>query len=261
LQLQLESVIVLYMSIQTEKDIQALKEIGRIVARCLKHMLDSIEVGMTTRELDALGADFLAKHGARSAPILAYNFPGHTCISLNHEAAHGIPGERKIHAGDLINIDVSAEKNGFFGDTGGSFVVPPVSAIKVRVCEIAKLALENALKVARAGQPLNLIGKAIEETAHAHKMTVIRNLGSHGVGRSLHEAPEFIPGFYDKNDRRILKEGMVMTIEPFISTGADFVEELEDGWTLATDKNYFTAQYEHSIIITNGEPIILTLPN
>ncbi|MCM2282042.1 MAG: type I methionyl aminopeptidase [Bdellovibrionaceae bacterium] len=249
------------MSIRTEDELAALKRIGRIVADCLRFMGSKLEPGMTTRELDDLGRDFLLDHGARSAPELVYEFPGATCISVNHEVAHGIPGERRIQAGDLVNIDVSAELDGFFGDTGGSFIVPPETKIKRRLCDATRRALDAAIRQATAGAPVNRIGKTIESEARAGGYTVIRNLGSHGVGRALHEEPKFIAGFYDPKDKRILKDGMVITIEPFLSTGASYVEDTGDGWTLATSSRYFSAQYEHSMVITKGQPIILTLPS
>ena len=248
------------MSIGNENDFIALQKIGRIVAQCLQYMGSKLEPGMTTLELDQLGQAFLEKHGARSAPKLVYNFPGMTCISVNEEAAHGIPGLKKLAAGDLVNIDVSAELNGFYADTGGSFIIPPESNLKLNLCLATKRALEMAMRVAQAGQPLNAIGRAIEKEALKNNLTVIENLGSHGVGRGLHEEPEFIPGYYDPKEKRILKENQVITIEPFLSTGAREVFETGDGWTLATDKKYLPAQYEHTMIITKGKPLIMTLP-
>lgn len=248
------------MSINSEKDLEGLRRIGRIVARCLRHMQSKLEPGITTAELDAIGGRFLAAHGARSAPKLTYNFPGHTCISVNEEAAHGIPGPRILKAGDLVNIDVSAELGGYFADTGGSSVIPPESKLHLKICAVAKQALDKALLEARAGAKLNRIGHAIETEALAHGLTVIENLGSHGVGRALHEEPGFIPGYYDKSDKRILKENQVITIEPFVSSGAREVSENGDGWTLVTSPGIFTAQYEHTIVITKGRPLIMTLP-
>lgn len=251
----------LTMSIQNENDLIALRKIGRIVAQCLQYMGSKLEPGITTLELDQLGQLFLEKHGARSAPKLVYNFPGSTCISVNEEAAHGIPGARVFAAGDLVNIDVSAELDGYFADTGGSFIIPPESVLKRNLCLVTKRALDMALRSVKAGQPLNVIGRAIEREAHKNNLTVIENLGSHGVGRALHEEPDFIPGYYDPEDRRILKENQVITIEPFLSTGAREVFDTGDGWTLATAKRFFTAQYEHTLVITKNKPLIMTLAN
>lgn len=248
------------MSINSEKDLESLRKIGRIVARCLQHMQSLLEPGMTTAELDVIGGKFLELHGARSAPRLSYNFPGFTCISVNEEAAHGIPGAKILRAGDLVNIDVSAELDGYFADTGGSAIIPPKSELHLRICATAKQALENAMQVARAGAKINRIGKAIETEARRRGFTVIENLGSHGVGRALHEEPGFIPGYFDKNDKRILTENLVITIEPFISTGAYQVMDSGDGWTLITKPGVYTAQFEHTMVITQGKPLIMTLP-
>lgn len=248
------------MSINSEKDLEGLRKVGRIVARCLRHMQSKLEPGITTAELDAIGGEFLEAHGARSAPILTYNFPGFTCISVNEEAAHGIPGAKVLKAGDLVNIDVSAEMDGFFADTGGSAIIPPESKLHLQICAAAKQALENAMLEARAGAKLNRIGHAIESEALRNGFTVIENLGSHGVGRALHEEPEFIPGYFDKKDKRVLKENQVITIEPFISSGAREVFDNGDGWTLVTSPGVFTAQYEHTLVITKGKPLIMTLP-
>lgn len=246
------------MTIETQDDVVALQRVGKIVSHVLQQMLDAAEPGMTTRELDGIGAKLLEQHGARSAPMLSYGFPGATCISINEEAAHGIPGERVIRAGDVLNVDVSAELGGYFADTGGTKVVPPTSPQKTRLCHATRTALQQAMKQARAGRPLNGIGTAIQRTAMSYGFKVIENLGSHGVGRALHEAPEHIPGYHDPADRRILKEGMVITIEPFLSTKSRTVTERPDGWTLVGMPGNLSAQYEHTMVITRGDPIIVT---
>jgi methionyl aminopeptidase len=246
------------MTIQTQDDVVALQRIGRIVSLILQQMLDAAEPGMTTLELDQLGERLLEQHGARSAPKLTYNFPGATCISINEQAAHGIPGDRVIRAGDVLNVDVSAELDGYFADTGGTTVVPPTTAQKTRLCHATRTALAEAMKSARAGQPMNRIGAAIERTAKTYGFKIIENLASHGVGRALHEAPEHIPGYYDPADKRTLQEGMVITIEPFLSTKSRVVTETSDGWTLVGATGNLSAQYEHTMIITKGAPIVVT---
>jgi len=247
------------MTIESQSDIIALQRIGRIVSLILHKMLDSIEPGMTTAELDAIGARLLIEFGARSAPQLAYDFPGTTCISVNEQAAHGVPGGRIIRAGDMVNVDVSAELEGYFADTGGTKVVPPSSPIKTKLCHATRTALAEAIKVARAGQPLNRIGRAIEQVANTHRLRIIENLGGHGVGRAIHEEPEHILGFYDPRDQRILKEGMVIAIEPFLSTKSRAVSESDDGWTLVGMPGNLSAQFEHTMIITRSEPIVVTV--
>lgn len=246
------------MSIESEQDLEGLKRSGRVVALTVLEMARHLKPGITTKELDDIGAAFLKKHGARSAPIMAYNFPGWTCISVNDEAAHGIPGDRVIQAGDLVNIDVSAELDGYVTDTGSTFAVPPVSPGKQKLMTCTKQALQNALSVARAGQSINAIGGAVEAQAKKCGFKVIRNLTGHGVGRHIHEEPRNVLNYYDNRDRRKLKEGMVLTIEPFLSTGAEAVITMRDGWTLKTPDGSLLAQYEHTIVITKGKPIIIT---
>ena len=247
------------MSIQTAEELEALRRIGQIVGACLKYMGSQLEPGMKTSELDALGAAFLAERGARPAPKLFYGFPGVTCISVNEAVAHGIPGDLRLQRGDLVNIDVSAELNGFVADTGGSFIVPPQNTLKTRLLSTARAAMHAGIREARHNAPLRNIGKAMEKTAVKNGFTVIENLGSHGVGRSLHEEPGFIQGYHDPKDRRVLEKGMVITVEPFVSNGGFWAEEAGDGWTLITPGR-FSAQFEHTIVVTDGAPIILTNP-
>lgn len=247
------------MTIETDQDLQALKTVGRIVARILQEMMHATEPGMTTLELDEIGRGLFEKYAVQSAPKLTYDFPGYTCISINEEAAHGVPGGRVVQPGDMVNIDVSAERDGYFADTGGSFIVPPASPLKTRLCHATRLALEAASHQARAGQPINRIGKAIQQVAKQKGFKVIRNLCSHGVGRGLHEEPGEITGYYEPRDTRRLHEGQVITIEPFLSTKSRFVTEGEDGWTLMADAGNLSAQYEHTMVITRGNPILLTV--
>lgn len=247
------------MTISSESELEGLRAIGRIVAQVLKAMGAAIEPGMTTRELDDLGRALLEREGARSAPELAYGFPGATCISVNEEIAHGIPGSRVIRAGDLVNIDVSAEKNGFFGDTGASFAVPPVRTRIESLCRDGRKAMWEGIRAVRPGGKLNMIGERIESFAEKRGYTLIRNLASHGVGRSLHEEPEAISTWRDPADRRRMHEGLVFTIEPFLSLGGDFAAEAGDGWTLLADPAAPTVQYEHSLVVTKNGPVILTL--
>lgn len=228
------------------------------MARVLARMLDALEPGMTTAELDELGARLLDRAGARSAPRLAYRFPGATCISLNEETAHGVPGPRVIHRGDVVNVDVSAELDGYYADTGGTRVVPPSNALKDRLCLATREALDAAIATARAGEPLSAPGAAMEAVATAYGYRMIENLGSHGVGRRLHEAPGFIPGYFDPRERRRLKEGQVITLEPFLSTRSRRLRLAADGWTLKGLPGNLSAQYEHTLVIRRGAPIVLT---
>ena len=246
------------MTIDNDDDLKHLKAIGRIVFETMLLMKKSLKPGISTAGLDRIGEKNLARYGARSAPILMYDFPGHTCISINDEAAHGIPSGRKVEPGDVVNIDVSAELNGYFGDTGATFTVPPVDPRIEYLCQVTRKSLNAAMAAARAGAKVNQIGQAIEKTASNAGFTTIRDLGSHGIGRSLHEDPHFIQNFYDKSDTRTLSEGQVITIEPFLSTAADSTVTAEDGWTLLTGDGNRSAQYEHTMVITRDKPLVLT---
>ncbi|TGD71717.1 type I methionyl aminopeptidase [Mangrovimicrobium sediminis] len=247
------------MTIETDRDLAALRRIGRIVASTLQTMMQRAEPGMTTAELDAIGRDLLAAQGANSAPRRDYGFPGYTCISVNEEAAHGVPGARVLCAGDLVNIDVSAELDGYYADTGGSFALPPTDPLKERLLGATRSALGAACRAARHDQPLNGIGRAITRVARDRGFRVMRNLCSHGVGRSLHEEPGEIPGYYEPRDRRRLHEGLVITIEPFLSTKSRMAHEAADGWTLVGAAGNLSAQFEHTMVITRGRPILLTV--
>ena len=247
------------MTIDNEDQLEKLRAVGKLVARTLAAMGEALEPGMTTRELDDLGRALLEKAGARSAPEVTYDFPGATCISVGPDCAHGIPDGTVIKAGDLINIDVSAELEGFFGDTGASFAVPPTSVRIQRLCEDGRRAMWAGIRAVKPGARLNEIGRSIETFAQKNGYSLIRNLASHGVGRSLHDEPSEIPTWYEPRDRRKITDGLVFTIEPFLSLGADSVEEMDDGWTLRPPLHQPTVQYEHTLVATRRGPLILTL--
>lgn len=246
------------MTIEDARDLELLTRIGQICGLAVKHMLERVEPGMTTKQLDAIGAEFLKKHNARSAPILAYNYPGYTCISLNDVAAHGIPSDEVvIQAGDMINVDVSAELEGYWADTGASMPVPPVNADYERLCTWTRKALDDALSAARAGQPVNVIGRTVEQVAAEGGYSVIRQLTGHGIGRHIHEKPS-VPNFYNPQYAEMLTEGLVITVEPFLSLGVGRVFTDTDGWTLRATDGSIAAQFEHTVVITDGEPIRVT---
>jgi len=247
------------MNIESQHDLISLRRIGRIVANTIKTMQLATKPGMTTREIDEVGRAMLEKTGARSAPQLAYNFPGATCISINEEVAHGIPGDKVVKPGDLVNIDVSAELDGYYADSGASFIVPPTTPKKLRICHSTRMALQAAIDAVRAGQPLNIIGKSIERVAKQKGYKIIRNLTSHGVGRQLHEDPSSITGYYDPRDKRRLEEGMVITIEPFLSSKANMAAKAGDGWTLLAPRGNLSAQFEHTMVINRGKPELITV--
>ncbi|NDW02385.1 type I methionyl aminopeptidase [Salipiger sp. PrR002] len=248
------------MTITQEDELDGLKDIGRIVANTLRAMAKAMEPGMTTRELDEIGRAFLERHGAESAPQSAYDFPGATCISVNEEIAHGIPGERIIAQGDLVNIDVSASKDGFFADTGASYRVGPAHPLLDKLCRDGKRAMQIGIGQVAEGKPLAGIGNAIGKFADERGYTLIRNLASHGVGRSLHEYPEEIATWPNRSDRRRIDKGLVLTVEPFLSTGGLWASDGDDGWTLYAEPCAPVVQYEHTIVATTRGAIILTQP-
>jgi methionyl aminopeptidase len=247
------------MTVSNDDDLTGLKRIGRIVADTLEAMGRAIEPGMTTRELDSVGRAFLEAAGARPAPEMVYAFPGATCISVNEEIAHGIPGDRRIGPGDLVNIDVSAEKAGYFADTGASFAVPPVTRAVERLCKDGRRAMWTGLRQVGAGKPLAEIGRAVGAFARKNGYTLVRNLASHGVGLSLHEEPTEIATWPDASERRIMQDGLVFTVEPFLSLGADFAADGDDPWTLYSRPRALTVQYEHTVVATRNGPLVLTM--
>jgi methionyl aminopeptidase len=248
------------MTIDREDQLDGLKHIGSIVARALEAMRIAAEPGMTTAELDAIGAEYLDREGAISAPKSTYNFPGATCISVFPAIAHGIPNAQVLKAGHLINIDVSAEKNGYFADTGASFVLKGSDRRLEALCRDGRRALWTGIRQVKPGAALNAPGIAIEEFARKHRYTLVRNLASHGVGASLHEHPTEIPTWRDMAERRRINEGLVFTLEPFLSLGAEWAMDSSDGWTLYADnRNAPTVQYEHTLVAAKNGTIITTL--
>lgn len=250
------------MSITREEELAGMKKISEIVAITLREMRQYASAGMTTKALDDFGGKMLEDFGAKSAPKLTYDFPGYTCISINNEIAHGIPAEHKIlQEGDLINIDVSAEKDGFWSDNGGSFVLGEDVHKHNALVEASKKILHTAIMKIKGGVRIAEIGRLIENEAKKYGYKVIKNLTGHGVGKSLHEAPFEIPNFYDKYNTDRFKKNSVVAVETFISTRSNMANTEEDGWTLTGNKGGYTVQHEHTIIVTDGVPVILTYMN
>lgn len=252
------------MSIESEADVIGLLRAGRAVSEAIRFAKEAARPGMSTAELDHSVRKILERHGARSAPELTYGFPGAACISLNDAAAHGMPSpDVFIAAGDLINVDVSAELDGYYADSGHSFVIDggrnaARDAQLRRLCSHAYATLCKAVNAMRHGARLADIGGLIEAEARNGGYTVIRNLCSHGVGRALHEEPREIYNYRHPRDRRTLREGMVLTMEPFVSERATSVQLDPDGWTLRTPDGSCAAQHEFTLIVTKGKPVIVT---
>jgi methionyl aminopeptidase len=246
------------MSIEGPEDLEGLQRVGAVVAKARDAMLSEVRAGISTAELDEIARDVLRSAGARSAPKLAYQFPGWTCISVNEELAHGIPSKTKILAeGDLVNVDVSAELDGYWADTGASAPVGQVAPNLMRLLEVTRAAQQRAMEETRAGIRVSAIGRTVERHARSAGFRVIRNIGGHGVGRFIHEDPH-VSNVYDRRDTTVLNEGLVIAIEPFLTTRATYVVQSADGWTLRTPDGSRGAQFEHSVVVTNGSPIVLT---
>jgi methionyl aminopeptidase len=245
------------MTIDNQDELDALTRAGRVVAEAREAMVAAVSAGTTTGELDAVGREVLRRHGARSAPRVTYRFPGSTCISVNDEAAHGVPSlTRQLHEGDLVNLDISAELDGYFSDTGISVAVGNVSRVATRLLDTTRLAQSDAMEAARSGARLRDLGRAVQRRARRHGFCVIRNLYGHGIGRSLHEPPS-VPSV-DEGQRMVLREGLVLAIEPFLSVSSNHVIDDPDGWTLRTADGSLVAQFEHSIVVTREGPLVLT---
>ena len=245
------------MSIETPEELKALREVGRICARALREMKHSVRPGITTAKLADIGAKVMRENGARSAPRLVYNFPAEILVSVNDEAVHGIPGPRRLCGGDLVKLDVTFEKNGFMGDAAITVPVEPASDRNIRLTRCAERAFHRAMRVARAGNRVNQIGREVEREVKRSGFSVIRALGGHGIGRTIHEPPS-IPNYDDRNARERLTPGLVITVEPIIAAGAGHTLTADDGWTERTVDGSFAAHFEHTLVITDGAPILLT---
>ncbi len=214
--------------------------------------------GMTTGELDEIGSRVFARAGARSGPQLDYGFPGVNCISVNDEAVHGIPGKRRLRNGDLVKLDVTAELDGFYADACISVPVGNTSPSARRLAAASRAALNRALRTARAGTPINHVGRAIETTVTTHGYSVCRDLMGHSIGRRIHEPPN-VPNYDAPGFCQPLTEGLVITIEPIIAASDGAVRETGDGWTIKTQDGSYSAHTEHTIVITPAAPLILTV--
>lgn len=250
------------MSITNELELIGMKKVSDVVAYTLKEMKNHVKPGMTTKALDDFGAGILKDFGAKSAPYSTYKFPGWTCISVNHEFCHGIPSPNRIlKEGDLINIDVSAELDGFWSDNGNSFVLGEDIHQHQILVDASKAILQKAINNIKGGVKIADIGYLMETEAKKSGFKVIKNLAGHGIGRSLHEQPDELLNYKNKFDQRRFKKNSVVAIETFISTTSSFTVELNDGWTMVGNKGGFMAQHEHTIVVTDGKPIILTASN
>jgi len=246
------------MSITSSEQLDKLRACGKIVAKALRAMAARVAPGIATLQLAETGARVLAENGARSSPPLIYNFPGDVCISVNDEVVHGIPGSRIIQPGDLVKLDLTAEKDGYHTDSAVTVEVPPSSRVSCQLTRCAERAFRYALVAARAGNRTKDIGRAVEREVRRCGFQVVRELGGHGIGRTIHESPS-VPNFADPLARHVLTEGLVITIEPIIAANSGRVALDRDGWTVRTADHSLAAHYEHTLVITRGGPVLLTI--
>jgi methionyl aminopeptidase len=245
------------MSIDGPHDLEGLRRAGRAVAAALAETRAAVAPGVSTAALDAIAARVFARHGARSAPMDSYGFPGFICISVNDEAVHGIPGPRLLESGDLVTLDVTASVDGYVADAAVTVEVGDVDASDRRLRLGAEAALRRALAHVRAGMTVAELGGIVEAEVEAHGLTVLRELTGHGVGRAIHEEPT-VPNWADPHVADVLTEGLVITIEPIITTDTRWVIDGGDGWTIKTASGAKAAHAEHTLVVTDGKPIVVT---
>jgi methionyl aminopeptidase len=245
------------MSIRTAEELEKLKVIGKIVRWSLDRMAAAVRIGISTAELDEMGLSVLKEHGAEAAPPKVYGFPGAACISVNDEAIHGIPGSRILNDGDLVKLDLVAVKDGFFADAAVTVRVGNVSPVADALTRCAEAAFWKAMNVARVGFRTCHIGREVEREVRGRGFSVMPELGGHGVGRTIHEDPA-VPNFYDRTSRTKLFNGLVLAVEPIVTTGSGRSILSSDRWTVRTADRSLSAHYEHTIVITKGAPVLLT---
>lgn len=248
------------ITIKNEREIARMREAGHVVAVCHQRVQQAIAPGVTTGELDTIVRDTVAEFGA-VASFLGYGgFPGHICASVNDEVVHGIPGSRRLREGDIIAVDIGAILDGWHGDSAWTYPVGAVSPEAAALLADTEAALHVGIAQARAGNRIGAIGHAIESFITARgggRYGLVREWGGHGIGRAMHEDPH-VSNFGDPNRGMRLRPGMVIAIEPMVNVGGDDVRVLEDQWTIVTKDGGLSAHFEHTVAITDGDPLILT---
>ena len=243
------------MSIDSPDELAAMRAAGQVVAEAIREMSRRVRPGVTTAELDDIAAGVFARHGARSGPQLDYDFPGVTCISLDDECVHGIPSKRRVREGQLVKLDVTAELDGFYADACRTVAVGKPKGREQRLMAAAQSALKLGLAQAKAGNNVGAIGAAVQTEVERRGFSVCAELSGHGIGRRIHEEPDVPNIAWDGPE---LTNGLVITVEPIIAAGRGEVYVDDDGWTIRTDDGTHSAHFEHTIVITDGAPILLT---
>lgn len=243
--------------IKTDREADRMREACKCASSILERVSGLIRPGLTTREADEAAADFMAEEGCRSAFLGYKKFPGHICISINEEIVHGIGGSRRIQYGDIVKLDIGVIKNGWVGDTATTVPVGVVDEKVSRLLRVTEDTLELAITYAQAGRRLGDMCAAIEREVVENGYSVVREFVGHGVGRKLHEDPP-VPNYGHRGDGPKLKPGMTLAIEPMVNMGGSAVRILADKWTAVTADGKPSAHFEHTVLITKGEPEILT---
>ena len=248
--------------IKSDKDIEYMRQAGKLAAGARSVARQAISAGISTREIDREVREYIVKSGAVPTFYNYNGFSGNACISVNDVVIHGIPGKRKIHSGDIVSVDVGATFRGFVGDCAGTYPCDEVSEEARRLMEVTRQSFFEGIKFAKVGYRVSDIGAAVQEYVESHGFSVVRDFVGHGVGRNLHEAPE-VPNYRtDRHARHYdprLVKGMCIAVEPMVNAGGYEVRTLGNGWTVVTVDGSLSAHYENTICITDGEPEILTM--
>lgn len=245
--------------IKSKREIEAMRAASRIVMRVLLGLKESIQPGITTKEVDSLAESLIRKEGGIPAFKGYRGYPASLCIAVNEQVIHGIPGSRRIEDGDIVGLDIGVQYNGFFGDAAITVPVGEVGEVERRLLEVGKGALREGINQAREGKRLFDISFAIQSYVERNSFSVVREFTGHGIGRELHEEPQ-IPNFGEPNRGPRLKAGMTLAIEPMVNAGSPDVLVLDDGWTAVTADGKPSVHFEHTVAITESDPDILTLP-
>jgi len=248
------------IELHSEADFEGMRKAGQLAASCLDMITEHVQIGVTTEEINTLCHDFIIKHNAIPAPLNYKGFPKSICTSINEVICHGIPEDRALKDGDIMNIDVTVILDGWHGDTSRMFTVGKPKVIAQRLCDVTYDCLMAGIEAVKPGAKLSDIGAAIQEIAHKNRFSVVRDFCGHGLGRTFH-APPSVVHFYDKRDDNVILEpGMFFTIEPMINRKGYEVLMKEDGWTAVTrGANNPSAQFEHSLAVTDDGFEIFTL--
>jgi len=239
---------------------EKLKKAGKLAYETLQHLKPFVKEGISTEELDKICHNFIIKNNAIPATLGYMGYPKSCCISLNHEICHGIPNEKKLMEGDILNIDITVILDGYYGDISDMFAVGKINPKAQKLINTTKDCLNSSMTILKAGIKLNEVGKIIEKIAHSNGFSVVEDFCGHGIGHQFHLAPNVLHYYNDENDI-ILEEGMVFTIEPMINAGKKEIKMLKNGWTAITKDFSLSAQCEHTIGITKNGCIVFTNPN